>query len=112
MDWNPKREKRIKRHDLDYTLPRDRQIDHIKVNRPGEAILVTDTVFPIYCLTCDEMFRKPTKWQSEHAHSEHIDEEHPDAPRQYEIPTWFRRLIESREADISKLQHDHEDHDY
>jgi hypothetical protein len=108
MDWNPDREKRIKRHSLAYRVPRDRQLASLEIDRPGEIVVVTDTLFPVRCPTCDNLFEKPTQWQSSHAFNEHNDEQHPQIPSQYDVPSWFRELKEEGEADIIDLMRNYE----
>lgn len=108
MNWNPEQENRIKRHSLDYRVPRDRQLVSLEIDRPGEIVVITDTLFPIRCPTCDTLFEKPTEWQSTHAFTEHNDEQHPQMPGQYVVPSWFRELKEKGEADIYDLMHGYE----
>lgn len=112
MNWDPEREERVKRHSLDYSVPRDRQLDSLEVERPGKVILISDTLYVVRCPSCEEEFRYPTEFQATEAFSEHADEEHPQMPKQHELPGWFRSIMQSRVADIAKLQYDHEDHDY
>lgn len=112
MNWHPEREERVKRHSLDYRVPRDRQLDSIEISRPGDVTVVTDTLFPVYCDLCDTLFTGPTNARSVGEYTEHMEAEHPQMPKQYIMPDWFREMKHNREADIFKLQYDNEDHDY
>jgi len=112
MNWNPKREKRVKRHSLGYRVPKDRQLVTLEVPRPGDVTLVTDTLYVVRCPSCEKVFNGATEWESTSAFSQHNDDQHPNMPNQHEVPDWFRTLMEKREADIAKLQYNHEDHDY
>lgn len=113
MNWDPDRDERLRRHSLDYRVPRDRQIISIEIISSGDAVLITDTRYPMDCIYCDEQVNGPTKVQSTELYRDHMEEQHPgfDIQNQYDLPDWFREMMQSREADIARLQHDHEEHD-
>lgn len=102
MDWNPDREKRI-RQDEPHPVPRDRQLVAITVSRPGGVQITTDTLYPVRCPTCGEVFNGPTNWQSTHQFSDHVEDGCNYGYNQYELPGWFRELKESGDAEIFDL---------
>jgi hypothetical protein len=112
MNRDPDRDERVKYHGLEYRVPRDRQLDSLEIHRPGDVVVITDTLFPVHCPYCERRFEESTEWASMVAFSDHHEEKHPDMPAQYEVKSWFRSLMKKREADIAKLKYEHEDHDY